>query len=170
MADTIRNLASLQALFADNNSEEISPQDLRDFLVSAIKLPGITQTAPANFTVTSTAIERTICSQTFALSLGGTAEIWFKGHIQCPITTSVSSINDTQKLYINNTLKDTSRVMVALPTTTALNQMYGFTLMGIATLAAGTTHSITVTDTVNATGPSMCIYLNLMYRLTDIGA
>src|SRR3990167_284713 len=36
MADTIRQLAALQALLADNTSGAISPQDLRDFLVSAL--------------------------------------------------------------------------------------------------------------------------------------
>jgi len=36
VADTIRQLAALQALFPDNTAGEISPQDLRDFLVSAM--------------------------------------------------------------------------------------------------------------------------------------
>ena len=36
MADTERTLAALQALFPDNSSGEISPQDLRDFLISAV--------------------------------------------------------------------------------------------------------------------------------------
>jgi hypothetical protein len=35
MADTPRTLAALQALFPDNSAGDISPQDLRDFLVSA---------------------------------------------------------------------------------------------------------------------------------------
>lgn len=35
MADTVRTLAALQALLADNTSGDISAQDLRDFLVSA---------------------------------------------------------------------------------------------------------------------------------------
>lgn len=36
MADTPRTVAALQALFANNTSGDISPQDLRDFLVSAL--------------------------------------------------------------------------------------------------------------------------------------
>src|SRR3989304_3602241 len=36
MADTIRQLAALQALLADNTGGAISPQDLRDFLVSVM--------------------------------------------------------------------------------------------------------------------------------------
>src|SRR3972149_524220 len=36
MTDTIRPLAALQALLADNTVGLISPQDLRDFLVSAM--------------------------------------------------------------------------------------------------------------------------------------
>lgn len=36
MADSPRTLAALKALFADNSSGAISPQDLRDFLVSVL--------------------------------------------------------------------------------------------------------------------------------------
>lgn len=36
MPDTVRSLAALQALFADNTNGDISPQDLRDFLVSVM--------------------------------------------------------------------------------------------------------------------------------------
>lgn len=34
MVDAVRTLAALQALLADNTTEDISPQDVRDFLVS----------------------------------------------------------------------------------------------------------------------------------------
>ena len=36
MVDTVRQLAALQAILLDNSSGQISPQDLRDFLVSAV--------------------------------------------------------------------------------------------------------------------------------------
>lgn len=36
MADTPRQLTALQALLADNTAGDISPQDLRDFLVTAL--------------------------------------------------------------------------------------------------------------------------------------
>lgn len=36
MADTQRSLVALQSLLADNSTGDISPQDLRDFLVSAL--------------------------------------------------------------------------------------------------------------------------------------
>lgn len=42
MADTIRDEAALQTLLADNTSNAISPQDLRDFLVS---VPSLASTA-----------------------------------------------------------------------------------------------------------------------------
>ncbi len=35
MVDTVRSTTALQALLADNSTGDISPQDLRDFLVSA---------------------------------------------------------------------------------------------------------------------------------------
>lgn len=40
MADTIKSVADLLTLFADNTSGAISPQDLRDFLVSALGVYG----------------------------------------------------------------------------------------------------------------------------------
>lgn len=36
MADTVRTLSALQTLLADNTTQGISPQDLRDFLISAV--------------------------------------------------------------------------------------------------------------------------------------
>jgi hypothetical protein len=36
MSDTVRVLSALQTLLADNTNRAISPQDLRDFLVSAV--------------------------------------------------------------------------------------------------------------------------------------
>jgi len=73
MVDTIRLLAALQALFADNSSGAISPQDLRDFLVSAMPTgrfatrvvapysasPGLVQ-AQADYMATATSAEDTI--------------------------------------------------------------------------------------------------------------
>jgi len=41
MADTPRSLAALQALLADNVSGDISPQDVRDFLVSVYAADGL---------------------------------------------------------------------------------------------------------------------------------
>lgn len=40
MADTVRSLSALQTLLADNTSGDISPQDLRDFLVSVYPITG----------------------------------------------------------------------------------------------------------------------------------
>lgn len=40
MADTPRSLSALQALLADNTSGDISPQDIRDFLVSSLGVYG----------------------------------------------------------------------------------------------------------------------------------
>jgi hypothetical protein len=40
MADTARSLSDLQALLADNATGDISPQDLRDFLVTSLGVYG----------------------------------------------------------------------------------------------------------------------------------
>ena len=55
MADTIRNLTALQTLLADNNTGLISPQDIRDLLVSSLGGFGayadlVTQTTRINLT------------------------------------------------------------------------------------------------------------------------
>jgi hypothetical protein len=54
MPDTIRNEAALQALFADNTSGDISPQDLRDFLVSVPTLASTANLPLAGGTMTGT--------------------------------------------------------------------------------------------------------------------
>lgn len=47
MADTAKSVASLQTLFADNADGDISPQDLRDFLVTALGVYGSISTFEA---------------------------------------------------------------------------------------------------------------------------
>lgn len=49
MADTKRTKSALQLLFADNTTEEISPQDLRDFLVSVMGALTITTVNVASY-------------------------------------------------------------------------------------------------------------------------
>lgn len=52
MADTIRDEAALQALFADNTTRSISPQKIRDFLVSVPSLASTANLALAGGTMT----------------------------------------------------------------------------------------------------------------------
>lgn len=56
MADTIRDEAALQALFADNTSGAISAQDLRDFLVSVPSLASTANLALTGGTMTGSVI------------------------------------------------------------------------------------------------------------------
>lgn len=51
MADTIRTLAALNALFADNTSGVISPQDIRDLVVSMLPHAEIGSGAKASITL-----------------------------------------------------------------------------------------------------------------------
>ena len=68
MADTQRTASALATLFADNTSGDISPQDLRDFLVSAHVNYGVSYV--------STAAETTISTQdVFVKAAGTTTEI-----------------------------------------------------------------------------------------------
>ncbi len=61
MADEIRTLSALQALFPDNNTGDITPQDLRDFLVSSLSRSDTgmlaSQSALLPVTVTPTLID-----------------------------------------------------------------------------------------------------------------
>lgn len=54
MADTVRTLAALQALFADNENGDISAQDLRDLLVSVY--PVVVRKASAQSVTSSTTL------------------------------------------------------------------------------------------------------------------
>lgn len=51
MADTIRTKSALAGLFPDNVIGDISPQDLRDFLVSVMGSMTITTVSTATYTV-----------------------------------------------------------------------------------------------------------------------
>ena len=54
MADTIRTLAELNSLFADNTSNNISPQDIRDLVVSQMVHGEIGSAAKASKTLGAT--------------------------------------------------------------------------------------------------------------------
>lgn len=54
MADTVRSLAALQSLLADNTSGAISPQDVRDMLISLIPSRGELSLSSAATTTIST--------------------------------------------------------------------------------------------------------------------
>ena len=66
MADTIRTLADLQTLLADNTAGDISPQDVRDFLVS-VHGGGLTPNAQ---TVTTTDITGAV-GQMYVCTIAG---------------------------------------------------------------------------------------------------
>ena len=54
MVDTARSLAALQLLLADNTSEDISPQDVRDMLVSLVSAHGgLAITTPVQTSITN---------------------------------------------------------------------------------------------------------------------
>jgi hypothetical protein len=67
MADTQRTLSALQSLLADNTTNELSPQDLRDFLVST-HLRMATTTA-ANYSATSNDVAIILDASSSAVTL-----------------------------------------------------------------------------------------------------
>lgn len=54
MTDTVRSLAALQSLLADNTGGAISPQDVRDFLITALDVPHAKSYRLANMTFGAT--------------------------------------------------------------------------------------------------------------------
>lgn len=75
MADTVRDEAALQALFADNTSQDISPQDLRDFLVSVPTLANAANLPLAGGTMTGT-ITSTIGTITASTPAFSATQTW----------------------------------------------------------------------------------------------
>lgn len=67
MADTNRSLSALQALLADNNAGDISPQDVRDFLFSMKRPMG-------SYYITS-ASQTSISSQSTPVKAAGTTAL-----------------------------------------------------------------------------------------------
>ena len=89
MADTQRTITELQALLADNQSAQISAQDLRDFLISA-RLNNITPVEAATYELTADDIN------------GGTVHLAYT-------TTGVVAVSWPTALLIDNksvTIKD----------------------------------------------------------------
>jgi hypothetical protein len=61
MTDTVRNIAALKAILVDNTNGEITPQDIRDFLVSCVNVAETAlQTMSGPLTVTGTLAATTL--------------------------------------------------------------------------------------------------------------
>jgi len=74
MTDTITSVSGLQTLFADNEVQAISPQDLRDFLVSAIGvMPPGTMSASGTLTDDQCFVDVTCGTVNVQVTLPGTA-------------------------------------------------------------------------------------------------
>lgn len=108
MVDTVRTLAALQALFADNVIEDISPQDLRDFLVSALGVYAIIYVndgAVAQTGVTTTAVLMTgfdtngINSDATPDHTGDKITINTDGDYLCVFQCSFSGDNNTTFIF-----------------------------------------------------------------------
>ena len=107
MADTQKTLAALQTQFADNTTGAISPQDLRDFLVSAnsaygscyISTPAETTITDGTFTkaagtTTSVSLNRFTMPANNRLTYTGTPDCHFHG----VISFSMSIATGTNKV------------------------------------------------------------------------
>lgn len=122
MADTARPLGSLQALLADNSSKGISPQDVRDFLVSTL-LKQVTTTA-ANYSATANDVGIIVDATTNAAVITlPTVSSQYTGHLYFikainagtnkPYITSGSNINS---ISANWTLNSSNEYVTLLNT------------------------------------------------------
>ena len=114
MADTARALSVLQTLLADNSEKNVSPQDLRDFLVSTELRQLVTKTA--NYT--ADADDQTILldgtSSTVAITLPTAAGITGKRYTlkcinldnACSIATDGGETIDGAASYSFTTVQD----------------------------------------------------------------
>jgi len=112
MADTQRSKAALAALFGDNTSQQISPQDLRDFLESASNTYGsmyisaATSTTVATSgtyvkalgTTTSVNLNRVTMPANNRLTYTGTPDV--HAHIALSVSFSTSGTNQTLGLAV----------------------------------------------------------------------
>jgi hypothetical protein len=80
MADTVRTITEILALLADNTSGDISPQDMRDAIVT---LAALSPTIPISSSMTAQGI--------------GNGQFWLRGFYDCPAAdTTLSNISTTQ--------------------------------------------------------------------------
>ena len=110
MADTRRSLTALAALFADNVTGDISPQDLRDFLASAsppyasiyLSTSAETSIAGANTwtklagTTTSRALSDFTMPTDNRITYTGTPTI----HVHVAVTIAMTSVGNNQTIAI----------------------------------------------------------------------
>lgn len=87
MVDTIRSLSVLQTLLADNTTGEISPQDIRDFLVSAFGYADPLAFKPGSPNTPDSAWESGLGNYTAVSGSSGTATLLTAG-------TTVTTIYD----------------------------------------------------------------------------
>lgn len=106
MADTRRSLTALQALLADNNTGAISPQDVRDLLVSAAppygsiylssssetSIGGIGTWTKAAGTTTSTNLKEFTMPASNRLTYTGTPDV----HVHVAVSVSMTSASNNQ--------------------------------------------------------------------------
>lgn len=125
MADTIRTQAAILALFADNYTGEISPQDLRDFVVSTWRPDDgvyayISTPAPTTCTVAGTYyfVEGTFTNEVMEawevvppltyLGYEGTDGHYFKIDVHAAFTTDTANNLIHMALYKNGELQTNS--------------------------------------------------------------
>lgn len=121
MADTVRNQSQLLTIFADNTTQAITPQDMRDFVVTTFDLDdnqgdNITalESTVSGHTSSLSTLSSTVSGHTSSISTNtsdiGTLNTTVSGH-----TTSLSTLSSTKAPLASPTFTGTP----AAPTATA---------------------------------------------------
>jgi hypothetical protein len=124
MADTKRSLTALQALLADNTSGDISPQDVRDFLVTALGTAGaitwLDNSTAQSLTVAG-GVTKIINAAADILSGGVTAD-FTNSKLTCPIagvyiilfafsaSSSVANVLTSTSVFVNGVEQEHSTI------------------------------------------------------------
>jgi len=98
MPDTQRTLAALQALLADNSTGQISPQDLRDFLLSAFPTVARRKVSPTYGTTITSDLDLGLF---FLITVTDAVAFTVSNPANVPATTGVAPVI-TYDIYNNS--------------------------------------------------------------------
>lgn len=170
MADTKRSLSSILALFADNTTQQISPQDLRDGVVTlAADFGTLYIVSPTATTITDTTSSFPI-NGTYAFSVGsGDWDMNTNGQLRYTgaatrlaiifFTGALQSASNNQTFEIglakNGSLIPSSTITQRVSSTSSVETAAAFAAISVST-------NDYVTGVVrNTTGPNNATFLNV---------
>jgi len=173
MADTIRTLSALQTLLADNTTQEISPQDIRDMLVSLGPTHGSMHiSTPAETTITTAGVYVKAAGTTTSIDLDNFSmpannrlqnTAGFTRHACATVNLSITAAGNNKvlgfKVAIDGVVNDESEIIRKVATGTDRGSVtlgFGADLADDSFIELWVTNT---TDTVNLTVNQMYFHV-----------